>query len=225
MTIRWRALSGTLTHGAFPAWLAIGGVVLACIIAWLLSRIISTDAAAAVRYAGTLLQVAGLMTVAWGLHNVRKLFPWHLSVGRRIRNWFGQVAAAFRPPKPITAQARAVGEVSVAGKVRVRRGVGPNASVEQRLDVLEGTLNAIQEEMDVAVHELMTKVDRLGTDLGNERAERKQADDTTMQLIDKATVGGLNLEVVGLFWLTLGVLGQGIPDELLRLISLLAHPR
>jgi hypothetical protein len=44
-------------------------------------------------------------------------------------------------------------------------------------------------------------------------------------VIEEATIGGLNLEVVGLFWLALGVLGQGLPDEIAKLIALVGGGR
>ena len=76
--IRWRLLGITLTRGAFPAWLVVGGVAWAYVIGWFVSRIVSTDAAAMVRYVGTLLQIFGVVSVAIGLRETRKLFPGRL---------------------------------------------------------------------------------------------------------------------------------------------------
>jgi hypothetical protein len=216
--IRWRVLGATLTHGAYPAWLAAGGVAWAYVIGWFVSRIFSTDAAATARYAGTLLEIFGVVNVAIGLHETRKLFPGRSSIGDRVRAWLKQVAAAFHPPQPITAQGQAAGVAIVAGRARVRRGVGLNASVDDRLDALQNNLNALQEEMDAELRDLTTKIDRASTALDRERNERKKADDTAIRLIEEATIGGLNLEAVGLLWLTLGVLGSGFADEIARLL-------
>jgi len=216
--IRWRLLFATLTRGAFPAWLAVGGIAWAYVIGWSASRIFSTDAAAAVRHAGTLLQVFGVINVAIGLRETGRLFPGRPSTVHGVRDWLGQVVAAFRPPQPIAAQAQAGGMAFTGGKARMRRGVGADASVDHRLAVLEANLNALQEEMDAELRDLATKINRVRTDLGAERDERKKADDTALRLIEEATIGGLNLEAVGVVWLMLGLFGAGFADEVARLV-------
>jgi len=51
-----------------------------------------------------------------------------------------------------------------------------------------------------------------------EREERGAGDDRTTRQIEEVAIGGLHLEVVGLVWLILGVLGTSIPDEAARLL-------
>jgi hypothetical protein len=45
------------------------------------------------------------------------------------------------------------------------------------------------------------------------------------RVIEEARIGGLNLEVVGLLWLMLGVLGQGCSDEIAKLLVLMSLAR
>src|SRR3989304_5155408 len=95
---------GLITAGrdAWPAWLALAGLAFAIVVGWRLSP----NASAGVRYAGTMLPVLGLATVAIGLSQVRRVFG-RPSLQQKILAWFRQVAAAFRRPKPITVEAKA----------------------------------------------------------------------------------------------------------------------
>ena len=67
---------------------------------------------------------------------------------------------------------------------------------------------------------MKTSIDRLAKDLPKEREERRQADEEIARQIEGLAVGGLHLEAVGLFWLTLGLLAANLPDEIARLMSL-----
>lgn len=69
LTFRCRVFIAAIGD-AWPAWLALGGVALAALVGWALAG----AASAGVRYAGTVLQVLGLATVAAGLSQVRRLF-------------------------------------------------------------------------------------------------------------------------------------------------------
>ncbi len=226
MRIRWRGLADTMTRGALPAWLAVAGVGCAVAVGLLLRWLFATDGGAAVRYTGTALQILGLFTVAFGLRQTRRLFPGRPSVGERIRAWFGQLVSAFRKQQPITAHVVAAGgAVTFSGKARVRLGAGADAPLERRLEVLQQNVDRLQNELDDEIRELSVKIGRTEDGVRKEADERKRADDSITRVIEEATIGGLNLEVVGLFWLALGVLGQGLPDEIAKLIALVGGGR
>jgi hypothetical protein len=226
MRIRWRGLADTMTRGALPAWLAVAGVGGAVAVGLLLRWLFATDGGAAVRYAGTALQILGLLTVAVGLRQTRQLFPGRAGVGERIRAWYGQLASAFRKQQSITAHVVATGgAVTLSGKARVRLGAGADAPLERRLEVLQQNLDRLQNEFDDEIRELSAKIGRTEEGVRKEADERKRADDSITRVIEEATIGGLNLEVVGLFWLALGVLGQGVPDEIAKLIALVSGGR
>ena len=213
MSFRWRAL-GVVLGEAWPAWIALGGIGSAGLIGWATS----TGVSASIRYASTILQILGLLTVALGLHHMRELFG-RPTVTRRAMNWFGRLARVFRPPEPITLQASVSGVAAVTGEARVRRSAGAGASVEQRLEVLEGNLNQLQDELDTKIGDVRSKIGQLEESLRRERDERRTADDRTSRQIEEVAIGGLHLEIVGLLWLTLGVLGASVPDEVAMLVS------
>jgi hypothetical protein len=213
MTLRWRAL-GAVIRDASPVWVLLAGVVAAGLVGWLFAAGTST----AVRWAGMILQLLGLAAVAYGLRQTRKLFDAPTVLGQAW-GWFGRLRRAFRRPEPITLEAAAGGVAFVGGKVRLRRGAGAGATVEQRLDVLEANLKSFKEEFDQTTSELSNKTGWLEKELNRERDERKAADNKTWKQIEEVSIGGLHLEVVGLTWLALGVVATSIPDELARVVS------
>jgi hypothetical protein len=109
----------------------------------------------------------------------------------------------------------------VTGEARLRLGAGPGASVEQRVSILEGNLNQLQDEVDTKVRELRNKSDELKNDLRREGEERRTADDAVTRRIEEVAIGGLHLEIVGLVWLTVGVVGASVPDEVAALIRII----
>jgi hypothetical protein len=211
MTIRWRAL-GAVTYDASPAWILLAGIGAACVI----GRFSTASGSAAVRWAGMTLQLLGLLAVAYGLRETRKVFG-APTVVRRAWGWFGRLRQVFRRPKPIAVRASAGGVAVVGGRARVRRGAG--ATVEQRLDVLESNPKSFETEFDESTSELSSRTGRLEKELRRERDDRKAADGKTWSQIEETAIGGLHLEVVGLVWLALGVVGTSIPDEPANLLA------
>lgn len=207
MPIRWSAL-GRVIAEAKPTWMCVGGVLASWVIGWFFS----TGCSAAIRYAGTFLQILGLLTLALGLYKMRQSFP------RRSGGWFGRLVQAFRRPKPISLQASAASAVIAGARPRLRSGVGPGVSLEDRLGVLEGNLKQLEGEMDAEIRDVKEQVAQAHDGLRREREERSVGDDRTTSQIKEVAIGGLHLEVVGLVWLILGVLGTSIPDETARFL-------
>ena len=214
-TVRWRILAVVLKD-AWPIWLALGGVALAWATGWLFS----TTPSGAVRWAGMMLQVLGLSTVAIGLRKMRRLFE-RPALGRRILSWFGRFAIAFKAPKPVTLQVSGIESMTGADEVRVVRRVGPGATLDQRVAVLEENLNLLRDELNTRVQRVHRDLATVREDVQRESQERTAADEKTARIIEEIGIGGLNLEMVGLFWLVVGVVGTSIPDELGAWLSLI----
>ena len=68
-TIRWHVL-GAVMYDAWPVGLWLLGLALAGLVGWSLS----TCTSSAVRYAGTTLEIFGVLSVAHGLHRLRRKF-------------------------------------------------------------------------------------------------------------------------------------------------------
>lgn len=214
LTIRWRTLVVALKD-AWPTWLALGGIALPVTVGWVFSQ----DVSAAVRYAGTALQVLGLATVTIGLSETRRLFG-RPSLPRKIWRWFRQLAAAFATPKPITLQVSDAVSVAMTGDARVVRGAGPGASLEDRVSVLEENLSRLRDELDVKKQEFRQEIQTVREHIERETQERRAENQQAARRIEEMAVGGLHLEIVGLSWLVLGVVGTSIPDEIAAVLRL-----
>jgi len=193
--------------------LAVGGIVVAASSALALTQ----DVATAVLYAGALLEMFGLATVALGLSEVRRSFG-QPSIWQKLLAWARQVASAFRPPHPITLQAGAVGMAIVAGKARAIVGAGPDSSLDRRVAILEENLNRLRDEVDGIESEIKKEAGAVKDALIRERQARDNELRKMTARMEDLAVGGLHLELVGLTWLVFGGLGTSVPDQLAKLL-------
>ncbi len=214
LTVRWRNMAPVLKD-AWPIGLIIGGVALAFTVGWFLS----TTPSAAVRYTGMILQILGLFTVAIGLSNMRRLFG-RPSVTDKVFGWFGRLAAAFTRPKSYTLEASTGSSVIVGNRADVVRSVGQGALLEDRVLLLEENVKQLRHKMDTEVQELRRDLAAAKESIQRERAEREAADKEALRTIEEVGIGGLHLEMVGLCWLFLGIMGTSIPDGITALLSL-----
>ena len=208
---RWRILLSVLKD-AWPVWTAIGVIVAAF---WV-SSFFSPTPSGTVLYAGTALQGFGLLTVAFGLSKTRQKFG-HPSIPTKFLAWFGKLAEAIRPPKPVTIQvgAASIGTSGAVGRATVSAGSG--ASVEQRLSILEGNLNLLRGELDTEILEIHRRLKDTKENLQRESHERREGIQDINNNIEELAIGGLHLETIGLTWLFIGVIGASIPDEVVKI--------
>jgi len=217
LTIRWRTLTAVL-RDAWYMWLCIGVLLFAFIVGFTAHRLLSVTLTDAVRYSGTVLQILGLSTVALGLRQMRRMFD-RPSVGAAILRWLRRFAAAFTGPKSISAQASLVGVATMTGELRVIRGVGPGATLDQRVSILEENLKLLRDELDTRLQGVRQELGTVKESIERERQERRVADEKTARKIEEVAIGGLHLEVVGLIWLFLGVMAASIPDVIAACLS------
>jgi hypothetical protein len=184
MMVRWRAFVAVASD-ARPMWIFLAGVGFAGLVGWWCSANLS----AAVRYAGTGLQILGLLAVANGLRETRKLFG-APTVMSRVWAWFRRLRQVFRRPEPITGQGSMGGISLVEGRARSRRGSGPDATVEQRIEVLEANLRSLEQEFDQTTKDLSDKSGQLEKELARERDDRTAADGRTWRQIEEVAIGG-----------------------------------
>ena len=214
ITVRWQALFSELKE-AWPAWLFLGGIALALIVAGIFSSAL-TDT---IRYAGTSLQLFGLLLVALGLSKMRRLFG-RPPVITKVSQWFKRFLAAFKRPKAVTIEgATAAGSAQAFGVGRVTVGVRPDAALEERVSVLEQNLQGLQEEIDTRFQQLREELSVARQGIQRETRERLAEDQKAMAKIEEVAVGGLHLEFVGLLWLILGTIGTSVPDEIAACLS------
>ena len=213
LTFRFRPFLAVV-RDAWPTWLALLGLGLATGMAW----VAAPTVLAAVRYAGTVLQLLGVCVVAIGLSEMRRLFGKPTLVAR-VLGWLRQLRSVFIRPQPIALQASVASAAAVAGECRVVRTPRPGAPLDERVSALESDLASLRDELDAKVGGLRADIRALSDKIKHERRERERADQQTARRVEEVAVGGLHLETVGLFWLVMGTLGTSIPDEIALWIS------
>jgi hypothetical protein len=190
----------------------VAGVIVAMGLAFLFS----TNASAAVRYAGTTLQIFGLCTVAIGLSQIRRIFG-RQSLLEKATAWFRQLAAAFRRPMPITATMSADAMAINDADLRLEVNAAPGAPLERRVALLEENLKHLRSEVDAKEKKIMKDLSLLTSVVAEERRTRETEARRISSQLEEFAVGGLHLESIGLAWLFLGVVGASIPDEIAAL--------
>jgi hypothetical protein len=165
------------------------------------------------RYAGLVLQLLGVGTVAYLLRDKRATFN-RKSMLSVLREW-----SAARPrfrPKAITLEVSSSVQTSTLGSARTKvwRRAQPNSSVEERLDVLEANLTTLQQEHSETTNDLRSASGRIADDLSAEKRSREEAMRLTNEKLEKFGAGGLHIEATGLVWLVAGIVLATIPAEL-----------
>jgi MoxR-like ATPase len=157
-----------------------------------------------------LLQFFGLLMVAHGLSKLRRDFA-QPPLSAKMVAWFKRLAAIFRTPEPITLEGSA-GSYALAGaEVTLEHKVGPGASLERRLEVLEKNFELFRDETSTKVRGLREDLAAARKSIERETHERQAEDKKVARMIEEVAIGGLDLEMVGLFWLILGVIFTSIP--------------
>ncbi|HEV8608874.1 MAG TPA: hypothetical protein VGS98_02230 [Thermoanaerobaculia bacterium] len=217
MAVRWRALLSEIRNG-WPAGLFIGGLLVASMIGWLIWwRVRPVTAADSIRYAGTLLELFGLVLVAIGLSDVRRLFG-RLSILVKIQGSLSRAGAAIRS-HPITGSgAVAIGGAQVSARGRTFHRAREGASPEERVSMLEKGLDSALEELDRAVQRVENQFAATRESIQHESRERAADNQRVSQKIEEFAVGGLHLEIVGLSWLILGMIATNLAGEIARIL-------
>lgn len=200
----------SVIFNAWPAWVAITGVVLACGVGWCLPW----PGDNRVSVAGMLLQLLGIATVAVGLSQARRQFG-RPSVKEQLIAWVRRAALVFAPSKSVVGVVTSsLGSVTITGTATVRGTLAPGVSLERRVEALEQNLRALQTQVDKNAEDLRAQGAHLKAELEREARERREQDHHTVRMIEEFAVGGLHLEGIGLFWLSLGVVGTSMAGRI-----------
>ncbi|MBK5276130.1 MAG: hypothetical protein JJE30_13915 [Desulfuromonadales bacterium] len=211
MTFSYRPL-WTAIKRAWPIWVAVAGVALCWIIAYFLAANLTKQ----ILYAGAGLQFIGLATVAIGVRELRKQFK-KPSMLESVRNWFQLVRSAFRKLQHLHADCMSSASMILGGglaKVEVHRA---NPTLEMRIEELEKGLISLREEHGKSISNLENNVSRVESLVHDENNKRQANYEELRGNLENVAVGGIHLELVGLLWMLLGMLGTSIQSELAKL--------
>lgn len=214
---RWHALRDWIRDGKHLwRWLGIAAVI--CAAAYFFPVTLfgwAAELADRVRWAGLLLQFAGLWTVAIGLGESRRLFNkepiWRATVG-----WISRFRYVFVLRNPVTHIIEHQGltvSTSVAMDALVTRA---NRTPEERIAELERSVTEIRDKLGSQIGALRSDTDK---SLEEERRERAEHDRRIGEQVETAVIGGIHLELSGLFYLIFGILLATIPGEAAALLQ------
>ena len=212
---RWvKALARWLTE-AWRVWIPVSVVVLVLTVA---SQLPLSLADPVLRYCGLAFQLLGILTVVSGLRDKRRLFN-RPSLVENILLWI------HRWPrwgaKPQTNLVAGTGSISISGSARVSRwrGVPADASVEARLAALEENLATLRTEQAEAEKRFQESTRKTNEAVDAERRARKSAIGSLRFQLEKLGAGGLHVEMMGVFWLVLGIVLATVPGEIAAVLK------
>ncbi|WP_273527059.1 hypothetical protein [Pseudomonas sp.] len=169
-----------------------------------------------IRLTGLVLQILGILTVAWGIKETREIFG-HPSLITKSIQWFNNF-----PPyggKVITVSVHgSLGGLTGSARGYTSTPIDKNSSIEDRLAAIESNLNHINERISQTENNLYNEVRSVTETLGREKSLREKADNETNQKIEAVSTGGIHISATGALWLLLGVIMSTAPNELLALV-------
>jgi len=212
---RWvKALARWLTE-AWRVWIPVSFVVVVLTVA---SQLPLSLADPVLRYCGLAFQLLGILTVVSGLRDKRRLFN-RPSLVESIRLWIHR-----RPrwgAKQQTISVAGTGSIQISGSARVSvwRGVPADASVEARLAALEENLATLKTEQSEAEKRFQEATRKTNEAVDAERRARKSAIGSLRVQLEKLGAGGLHVEMMGVFWLVLGIVLATVPGEIAAVLK------
>jgi hypothetical protein len=205
---RLRRFGGVLFGHGRPFWVLVGGLFLA----YVLPLQFTSDPEDLNRYAGTILQLCGLVLVAKGISDTRQLFG-KPTLREQIKDWATALVASLKAPQPIniTAAHIGTGALIVGGSlVTVKTG----RSLDARVAELERRLDEMQKAVDELRHGLQKEAAERREELAREIAVVRAEIEKERRRMENYAAGGLSFEVAGLIWLLVGTAAGSLPGEL-----------
>ncbi len=169
-----------------------------------------------IKFAGLGLQIAGLATVAWGVRKTRTLFGRPTLFGRAKR-WLGSFPRCR--PRTLSASVQGIASAALFGSARVRVNASKDATLEQRIGILENNFRLLDEEVARLGNEIREGIKASADALTGEVNERIKKDDELRDMLDASETGGLDISAMDLVWLAAGVIASTASQELAQLLS------
>jgi hypothetical protein len=186
--------------------------------ATLLGYLISGEVELRIRYFGLGFELAGIVTVALGLEERRKLFerPRLLQgVWDRVKHW---VSIWWKPQtRVIEIRTGDTVMVGLTGKLSVWRGISSEAPLQERVAALEVNLTTLKDEQGDISKRLQEEERKRDEAVTSERRAREEFDQQLNRRLQELGAGNLHLEWLGVIWLLIGVILTTTSSELAKL--------
>jgi hypothetical protein len=168
----------------------------------------------AVRINGMLLQLLGILTVAWGIYKTRKEFR-HPSILTVWRQRFSRFPL-FRKRSDTASGNAKMATLTSFGHGPDSFVAVPGAKIEERVKALEENLSKLY----VNVSNLQIAIDKEfrkhANNLEQEKGIREKEDRNIYAKLEAAETGGLHISAMGTFWLFIGVIMSSMSNELAK---------
>ena len=154
-----------------------------------------------IRLVGLFFQIIGFLLVAWQLINLSRLFSKPSALDQFVNYWM-----SFPTPYIRALSISAHGTswaVTTEGTRSVK--AGPNATLEQRVEIIEDELEVIKDELKRTKKSLNTHKSDNKQALKKIKEETRTSVEKVKRLMDDAVVGGIHWEWIGTLYFVVGV--------------------
>jgi hypothetical protein len=211
MIAMWKALWVWLAEKKI-LWLTLGVASSSVFVAFVLH-----PNETGVRRMGWVLELLGLGTVAWDIHQVRQEFG-QPGFFDSFLDWLRRMPGPWQRGAELQAHIRVPG-IRAHGRLSGWHELPSEASLEVRLDTAERNLQILRTELQHTQREFDDEKAVLERSLSEEQQAREAADVAITQRLEAAHTGGLYISAMGLVWLAMGLTLSTIPAELLDLLK------
>jgi hypothetical protein len=165
-----------------------------------------------IRISGTGLQLVGVILLGVGLRDTRRAFDDQPTTWQGFKQWWSG-RPRFRPQSvTLNASAALIGIDGMSARATVSP--GPNASLEDRVTILERKHVALFDEVGKLSEQTKQEISELSNALTVERSERHEADRAIKQQLKKAVAEGLPLGRLGVICFFFGIIAAGASPEM-----------
>lgn len=197
------------------AWWFIGSVILVWWASFWIGNAINADRVDSIRYAGWMLEIFGLLAVAFGLNNKLDLLD-QKGIRERIREW-GQACPLIRRDTVVGAMSAEIGLFGGQGRARLSASFDENAPIEDKVKFLMQAYKRLDDELGHFS-------DETRKDVAEIKAEIRTIENSLSQEIKAAAsksanvhVGDIGWEFAGLGWVLIGITLATVPELFLSL--------
>jgi hypothetical protein len=168
-----------------------------------------------IRMSGLVLQLFGLITVAVGIRDTRRLFG-QPHVMQWLRAWLSRFPQWRRP---VIIEVGGAGIAVSGGRARLEiwTPMDATASVDAQLTALRQNVERLKEQLNQAEERMDAGFDKLSETVRQEQQARSKEDQTLDQRLKKAQTGGLHIAFAGVVLLIAGLFLSTLSPEIARL--------
>ena len=157
-----------------------------------------------IRLTGLVLQLFGVLTVAWGISETRSFFG-HPSFASKTISWFSRFPLRKRNVV-VSGSGSSYSISSSNARGYVTSGAGPNPTIENRIDALEKNIGHINERISGTEKEMDEQFRKSTQALKDEQITRQSEDSIILQKLEATGTGGVHISAIGAAWLFVGVI-------------------